>query len=404
MNFAMEMHEAEIRQGYSFSDLTVCFDHMQDESLRSELRGWESSPTCNFCEGQGTDSDPIAVEMDALMEVVMSAVFFKYNYANEEGVLRDEGDWFGAPIYESQDVLEDVCSGAVDDEVLVAMISLVPFEDWTRRDFALLPPDRALRVGWDSFAEYVKHTARFVFLATTPRESLSPDEYTPHEILTRISQVIKDLDLIDTLTDRRRLWRGRMQGTGEVPSYKAAGIGPPPARLAAANRMSPAGIPMFYGSESIDTVIAEIAAHDTRRFAVVAAFESTEPLRVVDLTRIPDEPSIFDKNRRWRRYPLRFLRSFAEEISKPVSLDGQEHIDYVPTQVLTEYFRWLSPLDVDGIKFRSAQDDGVNWVVFIGPEGCADPGAETEATRLRLVPDSKRVVRVVARPFGDATA
>ncbi|MFD4867510.1 RES domain-containing protein [Streptomyces sp. NPDC058412] len=59
-------------------------------------------------------------------------------------------------------------------------------------------------------------------------------------------------------------------------------------------------------------------------------------------------------------------------------------VAYVPTQVLTEYFRCLSPLSVDGTAFRSAHNGGVNYVLFTGPEGCVDPGAETSCAMLRL--------------------
>lgn len=36
---------------------------------------------------------------------------------------------------------------------------------------------------------------------------------------------------------------------------------------------------------------------------------------------------------------LLFLREFVKSITLPVVHDGREHIEYVPTQVLTEYFR-----------------------------------------------------------------
>lgn len=34
-----------------------------------------------------------------------------------------------------------------------------------------------------------------------------------------------------------------------------------------------------------------------------------------------------------------FLDRFAHEVSKPVAPDALEHIEYVPTQIVTEYFR-----------------------------------------------------------------
>jgi hypothetical protein len=175
-------------------------------------------------------------------------------------------------------------------------------------------------------------------------------------------------------------------------------LGSPPPTKASANRMSPAGISMFYGSDDIPTVVAEIGSHTTKRFAVVGAFETTRPLWVVNLASLPTVPSVFDPQGREHYYELLFLHEFARDLSEPVVLDGREHIEYVPTQVVTEYMRWLPDVAIDGLLFTSAQNSGTSCVIFCGPEGCADPGKETDETMLRLIDDSLQTVRVVASP------
>ncbi|MFJ3088839.1 RES domain-containing protein [Streptomyces sp. NPDC086838] len=62
-----------------------------------------------------------------------------------------------------------------------------------------------------------------------------------------------------------------MCADASAPSYVAAGIGAAPPARATANRMSPAGVSMFYGSEDVTTVLAEISAH--------AAPDRTQPWR-----------------------------------------------------------------------------------------------------------------------------
>jgi RES domain len=64
---------------------------------------------------------------------------------------------------------------------------------------------------------------------------------------------------------------------------------------------------------------------------------------------------------------LLFLFSFARDLSKPVILDGREHIEYVPTQVVTEYMRRLPDAAIDGILHASAQSAGTSCVIFCGP-------------------------------------
>lgn len=51
-------------------------------------------------------------------------------------------------------------------------------------------------------------------------------------------------------------------------------------------------------------------------------------------------PSIFDPAGRVQYFGLRFLQQFVGDVTLPVELDGREHIDYVPTQVFTEYVRY----------------------------------------------------------------
>jgi hypothetical protein len=122
---------------------------------------------------------------------------------------------------------------------------------------------------------------------------------------------------------------------------------------------------------------------------------------VIDLSVTPASPSVFAPNSGPLLHQVEFIRSFAADLSQPVVLDGREHTAYVPTQVLTEYFRWLSPLHVEGIVFRSAQNGGLNYALFTGPEGCIDTRADTPDAMLRLQPCTELVV---ARALSDAHA
>ena len=175
----------------------------------------------------------------------------------------------------------------------------------------------------------------------------------------------------------------------------AADIGPPPPERAATNRMSPAGISMFYGATDRVTAIAEAGAHASHTYVVTGEFTPTREISLIDLTNLPELPSIFDAARHQELFVLRFLRQFIHDITLPVELDGREHIDYVPTQVFTEYFRYAFPAGVDGLMFSSAQGPGNNVAVFFGPEFCADKGAESERTRLSLDTGTLQISRVM---------
>ena len=108
--------------------------------------------------------------------------------------------------------------------------------------------------------------------------------------------------------------------------------------------------------------------------ATVATFELTEDITVLNLAEIPGVPSIFAGE--WideRRESLIFLHAFVEALTDPVVKDGREHVEYVPSQVVTEYVRYRLPelleKAVHGLIYPSArQDGGVGCVLFVSYE------------------------------------
>jgi hypothetical protein len=46
----------------------------------------------------------------------------------------------------------------------------------------------------------------------------------------------------------------------------------------------------------------EIGAHNAKRYAAVAAFETIKPLMLLNLAELPDVPSVFDSERRSMYY------------------------------------------------------------------------------------------------------
>jgi hypothetical protein len=400
MALAKEHAMQVILRGFADTgDRAICLNCIIDTGLRAETSHYLTEPQCTFCQAKNDNGEPIAADFESFMNLVMTGVRFLYNGANDEGVPRDEGDWVGATIYTTADVIETVCFDAVTEDVLPVITDLAHVDDWTQRDFALLRPDRALRRGWDEFGRKVKHESRFVFLSRPEQSSMLPDDFTTAEFLRKLEHIIIWTDnLLQSVPAGRVFWRGRLVDSPGTTGYTAATLGTPPAHLASSSRMSPAGIPMFYASDDIDTVVAEIAAHSARRYAVVGAFQTVRDLTLLNLAELPPIPSVFTAEGRERHFDVRFLHDFAADLGKPIVLDGREHIDYVPTQVVTEYLRWIPDFALDGILYRSAQNGGVCCVLFCDATGCADPGALTGESRLQLQPGSVRSVRVVAKP------
>ena len=76
-------------------------------------------------------------------------------------------------------------------------------------------------------------------------------------------------------------------------------------------------------------------------------------------------PSVFDCTvSRQEQYRSVFLAGFARDIAKPIVRDERVHQDYVPTQVVTEFIRFVLRPSADGVAYPSARADGTNVVLF----------------------------------------
>ena len=180
-------------------------------------------------------------------------------------------------------------------------------------------------------------------------------------------------NLVKTIPAGTSLYRGRLLRDASHLFDDPDQMGAPSAEDSSAGRMSPAGIRMFYASADPGTAVAEIAAHSVQEFAQVATWTPTRDLLILDLTDRPAFPSAFDPVT-WDAYlRLLFLREFASSITRPIVPDGRQHNEYAPTQVLTEYLRFVPRTKLDGIAYPSAQGDGKNYALFIQPDQLGQP-------------------------------
>ena len=118
------------------------------------------------------------------------------------------------------------------------------------------------------------------------------------------------------------------------------------------------------------TARAEIIATQapgTKDIMTGATWETTRPLTILDLSELPSTPSVYDSYPR-ERDQLLFLHEFVKSITQPVTKTAPDHTEYVPTQLLTEYFRHNYKTDrgepLDGILYPSAQHHGGTAIVI----------------------------------------
>lgn len=406
MSFAKRYAEEIASRGFGDTgNRSVCLACILDFDLRNAVAPHLTTWECTFCghvADEGSET-PIAAHFDDFMPIVMEALGFVYKQA--EAALQwdaEDGEWVGGTVISSKEAVYEFCADDVTDPVLEGIAEVTTEDDWTEDDLAQLRPDEALRFTWNGFLDKVKYSSRFVFLSTPEEHSDHPDEFTTEEFLHKLDQVLLDHGTVVRIPAGRRFWRGRLTADPAV-SYKwntAAQLGPPPRDLASNSRMSPAGVTMFYGADDVATVIAEIGAHAAKRYAVLGEFETVRDITLLNLTDLPATPSLYtEAGRTPKRYDLIFLRQFADDLAKPIVFDGREHIEYVPTQVITEYLRYISTHKVNGILYPSAQNGGVCSVLFCDSSNCITAGQEPDRFTepwLLLHSETVHTVRVVA--------
>jgi len=370
----------------------ICPAHVEDSVLRDHIKARATEPYCSYCTASGSGSAPVAVTLDVFIDAFLVGVGVYYQPCRT-------GDEPLPDSVDSTDVAHAILEIAgisqrelVDD--VVGALSATPH--WIPRDHKSSSMIDQLTYSWEAFKQLVKHEMRY-FFATRLTGSGDPGDMTAAQLLKAVSDLGENQPAVWPAPCPSVLYRARMARTERQASEwrRASDIGPPPPEKAAANRMSPAGISIFYGGTDRVTAIAEAGAHAAHRYVVTGGFIPTREIRLIDLTNLPEPPSIFDGSSHREFFVLRFLQKFIDDITLPVELDGREHIDYVPTQVFTEYFRYAFPGRVDGLMFPSAQGPGNNVALFFGPDLCTDAGDETERTRLTLDPRTLETSRVM---------
>ncbi len=363
---------------HSNGDKHLCSDCVDDYALKEYIESNGNEGFCDYCENEDTN----VVSFDDFMEFFLEGIDSEWDQpGNWMGYDGREGGWQGADVYDGWDLIDALDPFSENDDLITDIRSALVDREFCEIDPYSLRRNQEDYYNWQQFSDQVKYKTRFVFYRV---ENPQHDPYElsqPYEILDRICDLVSDLTLFSVIPKGEVIKRFRRHNENEYfDSYKD--IGPPSKGNAKfSNRMSPAGIPMFYGFFDHNVPLKYWYKHMTKNkgtfenAVTIGFFESVKDLKVMDLTSLPPVPSIFDQDNRSKRMGIIFLRSFLGDFSKEVKKDGSEHIDYVPTQIFTEYFRHIyrtpdgDPLY--GIIYPSSMMDGVvECVLFLDSDNC----------------------------------
>lgn len=372
----MEMEE----HGYDFferGEKYVCSHHFEDKYLNDYIKKHGETGICSYCGHKGTVidmrdlADHIGMTISVYFNDVdseclpLASTFFDDKDEQIPGVKR--AGCFAVP--ENADVYEDTSEMMEELGLHTDCDSLNDdidhlFEDnmWIKKNPFELWWNEEMELQWKRFANMVKHSRRFTFLALSKVDSVG-------NILEELNDVIRHTDgVLHQIPIGTIMYRTRSLDKELDDSFCFKDITSAPDNSAGQCRMSPAGVSMFYGAFDEETAIKECIKTANQKVLVIGEFKTVRELMVVDLTALPTDVSIWmDK---WEG--VAFLKSFHKDITQPLLKDAKEAIEYVPSQIFTEYLRWMftykNGRHIDGLIYESCKTKQANVVLFCNNE------------------------------------
>lgn len=376
-----------MEQGYS-SDMgkSICPDCINEDGIKYYIiENSTSTPsTCSYCQNTNIKT----CNMDLVVGYIHDCLVTEWSDPAEELPYESAEGGYQGNVIDTHDLLYHAGINTDDESILEDIAGSIHQSHWTKSDYFSLQPDQTLSYGWKSFCLIVLSKSRYFFLNThnEPDNPRQHDEMNPVMILDSVSSIIQNLEMIKVIPVTTEIKRVRI-----VNDYKeattASDLGSPPLDFCnMANRMSPAGIPMFYGAFDLETSIKETFEPEPNltKKAVAGNFYPCRDLNVIDLSQKFKIPTIFSQEQNYR-FEKRFLYDFIKDFTKPIERADRAHIDYVPTQIVTEYFRHIlsknTSIKIDGVIYPSSKKPNHNAIViFAENDQCVEKGIKSRYT------------------------
>ena len=364
----------------------VCASHFRDANIRNHIEKHGHNSLCSYCGAKAKVMD-FADFMEYAADVI-GKYYTTVDNADlplESSFYDEDDDAYSIPGYirigsfvfrseilpmEVPGLLEELDLTTDNDSLNDSIVECFDSaQEWVLRDPLSITTDEENSLDWEHFCETIKHKRRFSI-----EDEIIKDEFIGYtksisDIIDRIFSIVIQNRCLLTLYAGTRLYRGRPFYNGETPDGFNS-LTAPPDESAKQNRMSPAGISMFYGALSRPTAIDEIGS--SKGTIYVGRFTTKRDLRLLDLTHLP-RPSYWGTS---DIGDMSFLRRFAKEVSKPIERDDRIHTEYIPTQAFTEYVRYRFKEDgnpIDGIMYGSSLRPGeINVVLFCNQKKSAE--------------------------------
>jgi len=391
MGGAKAWWQEQQERGFTAIEGNVCTDCFSDTAIKKYINENANARKCDFCDRASKKN--IAAPLDDVMGVIMSGIAYEWNNPDNEGISYESAEGGYQAALTSFDELIRYYDMIENEKVTETILKNVTDDAWVERDFYIGSEGQRFKWAWDAFCHEVTYKKRFLFLHQDHKEEYSSPEISPAKFLYELADYknrkLDTVTLIKVVQSGTSIYRVR---AGKEKYNTAKELGPPPHEHASqTNRMSPAGIPMFYGAFDANTSVKE--TYDPKRgkkkYISIGEFHPIRDLYFLDLGSLPAIPSVFDADGRHLIQPLLFFHGFATDIAKPISRNGKEHIEYVPTQIVTEFFKHIYKTSggqrLDGIIYKSSKkEDSESCVIFCENHQVCDRGETKDGCLLSL--------------------
>jgi hypothetical protein len=344
----------------------ICSNCIGEEYLKKYIRKNGIKNYCSYCSMKKE-----VIEFEKIIDIINDGLLYLYDDP-VNGLGWENGEYIEgtSPIRNSYDLLGEYFD--VDEKVFQNLNSFFSDNLWCKKDFYGLDDSEESFFTWKNFKDITKHKFRFFFNFNSFSESEYSKYKKPNDILKEIMKISSRLGLFTILKKGTVLFRAR---SGYHLSLNEL-CSPAPQESLYSNRFSPAGISMFYGSGDETTCLREI---NKTTNCSIGQWELLQDMLIFDLTYkfqfdngiycFRNFPSIFDAERRRYYHDYTFILDFASDISKIVIKKKDENIDYVPTQIVTEYLK-LHKNKLMGIRYYSTKNGQKNYCLFIDKKDC----------------------------------
>ncbi len=357
-----KMLELESRHISSVPDKNVCVKHIEDKALKKFIRKNYSLGYCDYCE-----KEVKVVSLESLIEFIMEGVSnFYEDAANFMNYNSREGGYLGET-YTPDELIQDLIGLETDPfELTDDIVNSIDNIAWAEPDMYYDTERDELMYQWEYFKKIVKHNSRFIFLS----KSGNLDHQNATKILKEVGRLLPKLNLIKKIEKGKKLFRARQHKSTDIIDSIEQIVSPPIKYAIYPNRFSPSGIPMLYTAFDKKTAIVETVdiKDKQKNKTTIAELVLDKDVYVIDFSRLPEIPSIFGITNKKKYYLITFIYGLVRDMTKSIEKDGKEHIEYIPTQVITEYLRFPFNKNrnnkIEGIIYSSSKEKGKIASVF----------------------------------------